>query len=88
MSIDNLKEALKDDYEILGVDWVPGEKVEEILKINKNIKWIHFFTAGIDSLMTPAIKKYPCIMTNSKGAYSESLGEWIAFGMLWFSKNC
>lgn len=39
--------------------------------------------------MTPQIrsKSDRITLTNTKGAYSEALGEFVALGMLWFAKN-
>jgi len=63
--------------------------VDKVLSDNPSIKWIHSFSAGVDLLMTPEIrsKSSSVVLTNAKGAFSESLGEFVAFAMLWFCKR-
>lgn len=72
---------------VLGVFWVKPDVIEPALQKLPKIKWVHCFTAGVDSLMTPIIKEHPAPITNAKGAYAESLGEFVSFMMLWHLKK-
>lgn len=48
----------------------------EIVKTNKNLKWLCVPWAGVDSLMTPGyFANEACILTNSAGAYGVSIAE-------------
>jgi len=55
---------------------------------NKNLRWVHALTAGIDAY-TPAIDfiKSDIPLTNVRGAFSAVLGEFIALGMLFHAKQ-
>lgn len=67
--------------------WASKQQVIDVLAKNPNIKWIHSLLAGVDGIMSPELTRHPAPLTNAKGAYSESLGEWAVFCMLWHSKN-
>eukprot|EP00041_Stephanoeca_diplocostata_P025518 m.669336 g.669336 ORF g.669336 m.669336 type:complete len:326 (-) comp22762_c1_seq4:490-1467(-) len=55
-----------------------------------NCKWVHSFTAGIDAL-GPFINEHllnsPVPLTNGKGAFSDSLAEWVMTSVLHFNKQ-
>ena len=53
-----------------------------ILIINNNS-----LLAGVDGIISTELINHPAPLTNAKGAYSESLGEWAVFSMLWQSKK-
>lgn len=78
-----------DEIELLGVNWGMTDLVNQVLDANPSIKWVHSFSAGVDAYMNPGMiaKADRITLTNSKGAFSESLGEFIAFAMLWFAKK-
>lgn len=76
-----------DGVRVLANLWGNATNVEAVLKAHPNIEWINSFTAGVDSLMSDYIKSHPATITNSHGVFSESLGEFITFMMLWFTKN-
>ena len=72
--------------DMLGLFWAPRPQVEAILDSNPSIKWIHSLLAGVDGIMGEKIKSFPAPQTNARGAFSDSLGEFVSFGMLWHSK--
>jgi len=54
----------------------------------QNIIWTHSASAGVDHLLKyDAIKKHKSIMTNAKGAFSASLGEWTIFASMYYAKE-
>lgn len=58
------------------------------IEVNKNLKWVHSLSAGIDGYCAvPSFKASPIPLTNAKGAYSEVLGEFIALGVLYHTKH-
>jgi len=58
------------------------------MEVNKNLKWVHSISAGIDGYVAvKSFKDSPIPLTNAKGAYSEILGEHIALGVLYHSKH-
>lgn len=66
---------------------IAPEILEDQSLNNKNLKWVHSISAGIDGYVAKkAFKESPVPLTNSKGAYSDILGEFIALGVLYHSK--
>lgn len=54
---------------------------------NKNLKWVHSLSAGIDGLVAvEEFKNSPIPLSNAKGAYSSVLGEFVALGVLYHTK--
>lgn len=55
---------------------------------NKNLKWVHSVSAGIDGYMkVEPFKNSPIPLTNAKGAFSDVLGEFVALGVLYHTKH-
>jgi len=69
----------------------PGELdyVEEIIKINPNIKWIHSMFSGVDKFLDkPIIKNNDSILlSNARGAFADSLAEFAILAMLYYYYN-
>ncbi|MCX6594690.1 MAG: D-2-hydroxyacid dehydrogenase [Acidobacteria bacterium] len=53
----------------------------------KSLRWVHSLSAGVESIVFPALKASPIPLTNARGVYKRSLAEFAIFGMLWFAKN-
>jgi phosphoglycerate dehydrogenase-like enzyme len=64
-----------------------GRHVSSLLPSLKNLRWIHSLSAGVEDLLTPAIKASEIPLTNSRGVYSRSLAEWGLMAMLYFAKD-
>jgi len=61
---------------------------EDQTKNNKNLKWVHTLSAGIDGFVAKKVfRESPIPLTNAKGAYSEVLGEFVALGVLYHTKH-
>ena len=60
---------------------------KDIISLFPTIKWFHSFAAGIEKLFTidNLINNDNIIISNSKGAYSDSLGEIGIVSMMYFS---
>ncbi len=52
-----------------------------------NIKWVHSLSAGVESLLFPALVESPVPLTNARGVYKRPLAEFALLGMLYFFKN-
>ena len=64
------------------------EEEEEKCKSGDEIVWTHSASAGVDHLLKhEAIQTHGSVMTNAKGAFSASLGEWAIFASMYFAKE-
>ena len=57
--------------------------------VGSRVAWIHSGSAGVEHILAgaPTVKTHPAPLTNARGAFSSSLGEWALFGMMWFAKK-
>ena len=51
------------------------------------LRWVHSLSAGVDHLMATHLRQSDIPVTNAKGAYSQSLGEYCIAAMLYFAKD-
>ncbi len=61
--------------------------IETLLAQAPRLRWLHVRWAGLDSLLFPALIHSDVILTNSRGIYSQSLGEFAIAGALFFAKD-
>jgi phosphoglycerate dehydrogenase-like enzyme len=66
--------------------WERGE-TEAIFAQAKKLRWVHLRWAGLDNFLFPALVESPVILTNSRGVYSQALGEFVIAGALFFAKD-
>lgn len=91
--VDNFEEELEKmkniKIDILCSSSFYSKYVELVIKNNPTIKWLHSLAAGVEKfLKLDAVSKNEnLIFSNSKGAYSESLGENGIAAMMYFSYN-
>ena len=54
-----------------------------------SVAWVHSGSAGVEHLLkVPEVRdEGGPPLTNAKGAFSASLGEWAIFGCMWFAKR-
>lgn len=64
-----------------------GHILEEIWPSLKNLKWVHSLSAGVEGVVIPALKESSVPLTNARGVYKKSLGEWAVLAMLYFAKD-
>jgi phosphoglycerate dehydrogenase-like enzyme len=68
--------------------WVSRrDEIETILAGAARLRWMHIRWAGLDALLYPALVDSPVPLTNSRGVYSQSLGEFVIAGALFFAKD-
>jgi phosphoglycerate dehydrogenase-like enzyme len=50
------------------------------------LRWIHTDSTGVEDLLFPALERRPVWLTNSRGAYSSALAEFVMLCVLFFAK--
>lgn len=53
----------------------------------KRVRWVHSMAAGLETLLFPELVESLVPLTNSRGVFARSLGEFAVTGMLFFSKD-
>ena len=52
-----------------------------------NLKWVHSRSAGLDNLLFPRLVESDVVLTNGRGVFSPSLGEFALAAILYFAKD-
>lgn len=53
----------------------------------KRVRWVHSLSAGVEKVMFPELIASEVPLTNGRGAFKRSLGEWVVGAMLFFAKD-
>jgi phosphoglycerate dehydrogenase-like enzyme len=61
--------------------------VEPVLRLAPAVRWIHSRSAGVEHLMFPAVTESAVPLTNARGVFSASLGEFVMAAVLFFAKD-
>jgi len=62
-------------------------EVGKILETAPKLEWIHAMYAGLDRSLFPELVESPIPLTNGSGVFSQSLGEFVMLGILYFAKD-
>ena len=63
------------------------ELLREVLATCRNLRWVHSRAAGLDNLLFPELVESPILLTNGRGVFSASLGEFVLAAILYFAKD-
>jgi phosphoglycerate dehydrogenase-like enzyme len=70
------------------VNWsAPKGLLRTIWPHATRIKWVHSKSAGLDTFLFPELIESPVPLTNGRGVFSESLGEFVLASALFFAKD-
>jgi phosphoglycerate dehydrogenase-like enzyme len=83
---DELAGAAAEADAMLAWVWERGA-TEAIFAKAKKLRWLHLRWAGLDNFLFPALIESPVTLTNSRGIYSQALGEFVIAGALFFAKD-
>jgi phosphoglycerate dehydrogenase-like enzyme len=66
--------------------WERGA-TEAIFAQAHKLRWLHLRWAGLDNFLFPELINSQVTLTNSRGVYSNALGEFVIAGALFFAKD-
>ena len=70
------------------LNWsAPRELLEAVFAMCPNVRWVHSRSAGLDSVLFPELVRSDVILTNGRGVFSASLGEFALAAILYFAKD-
>jgi phosphoglycerate dehydrogenase-like enzyme len=64
-----------------------AELLRDVLLMCPNVRWVHCSWAGLDRVLSQELVESPAILTNGRGVFSSSLGEWVLGAILYFAKD-
>jgi phosphoglycerate dehydrogenase-like enzyme len=65
----------------------PIEKVRAVWRMAPDIRWMHSLSAGVENSLFPELVASHIPLTNSRGVFARSLGEFVIAGALYFNKD-
>ncbi len=63
------------------------ELLRELFAICRKVSWVHSRAAGLDNLLFPELVESQILLTNGRGVFSASLGEFVLAAILYFAKD-
>jgi phosphoglycerate dehydrogenase-like enzyme len=63
------------------------ELLREVFGMCRKVRWVHSRAAGLDNLLFPELIESPIPLTNGRGVFSASLGEFVLAAILYFAKD-
>ena len=80
-------ERMADDADVI-FNWsASGKLLREVFLMCPNARWVHSRSAGLDSVLFPELIASPVPVTNGRGVFSQSLGEFALAAILFFAKD-
>jgi phosphoglycerate dehydrogenase-like enzyme len=61
--------------------------LSEVFAMCPKLRWVHSRSAGLDTVLFPELVASPVRLTNGRGVFSPSLGEFALGAMLYFAKG-
>jgi phosphoglycerate dehydrogenase-like enzyme len=65
----------------------PGLPLKQVWDMAPRVQWVHSLSAGLESILFPELAESTVPMTNGRGVFKESLGEFVAASILYFAKD-
>ena len=65
----------------------PGIPLKTVWEMAPRVQWVHSLSAGLESILFPALAESTVPMTNGRGVFKESLGEFALASILFFAKD-
>jgi phosphoglycerate dehydrogenase-like enzyme len=61
--------------------------LRDVFRICPNVRWVHSRSAGLEAVLFPELTESPVPLTNGRGVFSQSLGEFALGAILYFAKD-
>jgi phosphoglycerate dehydrogenase-like enzyme len=61
--------------------------LEPIWRLAPGVRWVHSRWAGLENMLFPALVDSEAVVTNGRGSFAESLGEFVLAAVLFFAKD-
>lgn len=75
------------DADVIVVGMGGARAFPAVLSKAKKVRWVHSLSAGVEGILFPEFISNPLPLTNARGVFARSLGEFALAGMLWFAKD-
>ena len=66
---------------------ISGKLLRDVFQMCPKVRWVHSRSAGLDTVLFPELVQSPAPLTNGRGVFSQSLGEFALGAILYFAKD-
>ena len=66
---------------------ISGKLLRDVFAMCPKVRWVHSRSAGLDTVLFPELIASPVPLTNGRGVFSQSLGEFALAAILYFAKD-
>jgi phosphoglycerate dehydrogenase-like enzyme len=80
-------ERLADDADVVLLWSGKRDLLRKVLQRAPAVRWVHSRSAGLDSVLFPELVESDIVLTNGRGVFSQSLGEFALAAALFFAKD-
>jgi phosphoglycerate dehydrogenase-like enzyme len=80
-------DASVEEADVIVVGMGGARAFPAVLSKAKKARWVHSLSAGVEGILFPEFISSPLPLTNARGVFARSLGEFALAGMLWFAKD-
>jgi phosphoglycerate dehydrogenase-like enzyme len=80
-------ERLSEDATVIFSWSISGKLLRDVFAMCPKVQWVHSRSAGLDSVLFPELIQSPVPLTNGRGVFSQSLGEFGLGAILYFAKD-
>jgi len=78
---------LADEADVI-LSWsASGKLLRDVFAMCPKVRWVHSRSAGLDTVLFPELAASPVPLTNGRGVFSQSLGEFALAAILYFAKD-
>jgi phosphoglycerate dehydrogenase-like enzyme len=85
-SMDALQQAAPEARVVLLASY-SAEPLRRLWPQFHQLQWVHSLWAGLEATLFPELAESPIVLTNGRGVFARSLGEFALAGMLHFAKD-
>jgi phosphoglycerate dehydrogenase-like enzyme len=64
-----------------------GDTFRRVFPKARQVRWVHSLSAGVENVLTAEMLTSPVPLTNARGVFAESLGEFVIAAALFFAKD-
>lgn len=64
-----------------------GDLLKLTFPLARRVRWVHTLSAGVENIMFPELIHSPVPLTNGRGVFRRSLGEFVIAAALFFAKD-
>ncbi|HET7028418.1 MAG TPA: D-2-hydroxyacid dehydrogenase [Candidatus Limnocylindrales bacterium] len=76
-----------DDVEVFLRGFISADTFDRVVARTPQLRWVHSASAGVESVLTPAVRDRDVVITNARGVFSRPIAEYVMLMILAVSRR-